>query len=126
MAPAKRKRRSKHRGTAAGTIETRGRTGRPPTADEKKRQARETARDKRLNTAPTWSRSIKNALLAAGFMFIFLVVVFRPKHGSPILPALVTSIFALLLYVPASYYLDGFLFRRRMAKQGKPLPGGKK
>jgi hypothetical protein len=30
MAQTKRKRRSKHRGTAAGTIESRGRTGRKP------------------------------------------------------------------------------------------------
>ena len=34
MAQTKRKRRTKHRGNAAGTIETRGRTGRPPTAEE--------------------------------------------------------------------------------------------
>ena len=40
MAQTKRKRRTKHRGTAAGTIEARGRTGRPPTADERKKQSR--------------------------------------------------------------------------------------
>ena len=38
MAQTKRKRRTKHRGTAAGTIQTRGRTGRPPTAEERKKQ----------------------------------------------------------------------------------------
>ena len=37
MAQTKRKRRSKHRGTAAGTIEARGRTGRKPTANEQKK-----------------------------------------------------------------------------------------
>ena len=36
MAQTKRKRRSKHRGTAAGTIEARGRTGRKPNAEEQK------------------------------------------------------------------------------------------
>ena len=40
MAQTKRKRRSKHRGTAAGTIEARGRTGRPPSAEERKKQPR--------------------------------------------------------------------------------------
>ena len=39
MAQTKRKRRTKHRGTAAGTIQARGRTGRPPTADESKSRA---------------------------------------------------------------------------------------
>src|SRR5436305_1335521 len=35
MAQTKRKRRSKHRGTAAGTVESRGRTGRKPDAKER-------------------------------------------------------------------------------------------
>ena len=48
MAQTKRKRRSKHRGTAAGTIEARGRTGRKPTGDEVKRREQETARDRRM------------------------------------------------------------------------------
>ena len=40
MAQTKRKRRTKHRGNAAGTIEARGRTGRPPTPEERKKQER--------------------------------------------------------------------------------------
>ena len=52
MAQTKRKRRTKHRGTAAGTIETRGRTGRRPTADEKKKEDRTQARERRLSTPP--------------------------------------------------------------------------
>ena len=59
MAQTKRKRRTKHRGNAAGTIETRGRTGRPASPDEKKKQARMTARDKRLNTPPTWKSALQ-------------------------------------------------------------------
>ena len=39
MAQTKRKRRTKHRGNAAGTIEARGRTGRKPTADEQRKSA---------------------------------------------------------------------------------------
>ena len=35
MAQTKRKRQTKHRGNAAGVVESRGRTGRKPTADEK-------------------------------------------------------------------------------------------
>ena len=37
MAQTKRKRRTKHRGNAAGSIEARGRTGRKPTAEEQKK-----------------------------------------------------------------------------------------
>jgi hypothetical protein len=31
----------------------------------------------------------------------------------------VFAVLALLIYVPAGYYLELFLFRRRMAKQGR-------
>jgi len=123
MAQTKRKRRTKHRGTAAGTIETRGRTGRPPSPEERKRQTREKARADRLNKPPTWSGSFKRALLAAGFMFIFLLITDHPKHGSAVPAALIFAVLAMLLYAPSGYYLEAFLYRRRMAKQGKaPKP----
>ena len=80
MAQTKRKRRSKHRGTAAGTIEARGRTGRPPTAEERKKQARMTAREKRLNTPPTWKSSLTRASFAAAIMFVFLIAT-TPNHN---------------------------------------------
>ena len=52
MAQTKRKRRTKHRGNAAGTIEARGRTGpqaRPPT--ERSASKAEQSRQKRLERA---------------------------------------------------------------------------
>ncbi len=109
----KRKRRTKHRGTAAGTISARGRTGRPPTPDERKKAARETAREARLNTPPTWNSAMKRALLAAGFMFVFLLLTSKGN----ILAALVFAVFAFALYVPSGYYLEMFLWRRRQRKK---------
>ena len=46
MAQTKRKRQTKHRGNAAGVVESRGRTGRKPTAAEKSGDARALAREK--------------------------------------------------------------------------------
>ena len=43
MAQTKRKRRTKHRGTSAGVVESRGRTTRPASPAERKKQAREQA-----------------------------------------------------------------------------------
>ena len=40
MAQTKRKRRTKHRGNAAGIVEHRGRTSRPPSPEERKKAAR--------------------------------------------------------------------------------------
>jgi hypothetical protein len=121
MAQTSRKRRSKHRGNAAGAIEARGRTGRAPSADEKKKQARESARETRLNTPPTWRGALKRGLLAAGFMLIFLIIIQKGSLSSKVLSGLIICVFAVLLYTPAGYYLELWMWRRRMAKQGKPV-----
>jgi hypothetical protein len=113
MAQTKRKRRTKHRGTAAGTIETRGRTGRPPSPDERKKQSREQARQARINRAPTWQGAVKRAGLAASFMFIFLLIFSKGKIAAAVLFA----ILSLLIYIPAGYYMDLWMWRRRMRKQ---------
>jgi Flp pilus assembly protein TadB len=119
MAQTKRKRRSKHRGTAAGTIEARGRTSRPPSAQERKKQARTQAREKRLNQPPTWKNSLIRAGFAAILLFAFLLLTTRGhnKVGTAILFTLI----ALAIYVPAGYYIELFLWRRR--QRGKA--GGK-
>jgi hypothetical protein len=113
MAQTKRKRRSKHRGTAAGTVSARGRTGRPLTAAEKKKQSRDQGRAQRLNTPPTWEGALKRAGLAAALMFIFLLLTDKGK----VLPAVVFGIFAFALYVPSGYYLERYLYNRRQRKQ---------
>jgi Flp pilus assembly protein TadB len=115
MAQTKRKRRSKHRGTAAGTIETRGRTGRPPSAEERKKQSRTSARERRLNTPPTWKSSLTRASFAAVIMFVFLFITAKGKNR--VEAAVVFAVFALLLYVPAGYYLELFMYRRRQRKK---------
>lgn len=116
MAQTKRKRRTKHRGTAAGTIQSRGRTGRPLSAEEKKKEARTQSREQRLNTPPTWQGSFKRALLAAALMFVFILVT-NTKSKNPVLAAVVFALFALALYVPAGYYLEMFLYRRRQRRR---------
>ncbi len=123
MAQAKRKRKSKHRGTAAGTIEARGRTSRPPSEAERKKRSKEVARASRLDKAPTWSGSAKRALLAGGFMFLFLFFVGGGKHASAtarLLDALVFAVIALALYIPLGYWMEVFLYRRRQAKKVVP------
>src|SRR5271165_5115683 len=112
MAQTKRKRRTKHRGTAAGTIQTKGRTGRPPSADDKKKGSRIEARERRLNSPPTWKASITRAAIASGLMFVFLALVGPKSHR--IISAAVFALFALLIYVPAGYWIEMFMYRRRM------------
>jgi Flp pilus assembly protein TadB len=115
MAQTKRKRRTKHRGNAAGTVEVRGRTGRPPSPEERKKQDRAKRAQARVTKPPSWRGSLNKALLASGFMFVFLLVLNKFR----ILPALVFALLAMLLYIPSGYYLDGFIYRRYLKKQGR-------
>jgi len=121
MAQTKRKRRTKHRGNAAGMIEVRGRTGRKPTADERKSQAKMTAqqrREERLSKPPTWAGATQRAALATIIFVIALLLVFR----EPVTRVIALSGFILLLYIPMGYFTDLFMYRRRQAKklQAKP------
>jgi Flp pilus assembly protein TadB len=115
MAQTRRKRQTKHRGNAAGVIEARGRTGRPLSAEEKKRSERDRRREERLNRKPTLKSSVQMALLAG--VFIFVVQVISRHSASGIVAAVVTSLFAILLYIGLGYYMQLWLWRRRMAKK---------
>jgi Flp pilus assembly protein TadB len=117
MAQTKRKRRTKHRGNAAGTVEVRGRTGRPPSPDERKKQTREKTRQARLNKPPTWRQSLNRALLAGAFIFLFMV--FTTKSHQ-IVAALVFAVLAIGIYVPSGFYLESYLYKRRMRRQAGP------
>ncbi len=115
MAQTRRKRRTKHRGNAAGTIETRGRTGRPPGPEERKKQSRMSAREKRLNTPPTWRGAFTRAALAAVIFFVFLLL--TVKSNNKVAYALEFAVIAMLLYTPGGYYMELWLYRRRQRKK---------
>jgi hypothetical protein len=115
MAQTKRRRRSKHRGTAAGTIESRGRTGRRPASSERPAKP-DRARDRRaarFDQPPTWRGAFTRALLAAAIFFGFVVFAFR----EPLAVAIPLAIFTLLIYVPMGYYTDLFIYRRRQRRR---------
>src|SRR4051812_9278388 len=118
MAQTKRKRRTKHRGNAAGMVEVRGRTGRKLSADERKKPADGRARrEDRLNQPPTWRGSLNRAAFAALFFGVLIVVLFKRS----IVEALPLVGFMLLLYIPLGFYTDQLIYRRRMKKQGRPV-----
>jgi Flp pilus assembly protein TadB len=117
MAQTRRRRQTKHRGNAAGKIETRGRTGRPLSSSEKGRGDRNQQRQERLNRKPTWKGSAQRAVLAGGFIFVFLLFVDKPKHGSAVTQALIFAVISMLFYMLIGFYFETFLWRRRMAKQ---------
>ena len=118
MAQTKRKRRSKHRGTAAGTIQSRGRTGRKPTAQERSASKQDQARQKRLerlDRPPTWKSAGQRALIAAAVFLVAVLVLFKQQP----LQAISLACFMVLVYLPMGYYTDLFLYRRRQRKKAE-------
>jgi hypothetical protein len=121
MAQTKRKRQTKHRGNAAGVVESRGRTGRKPTAAEKAGKPREDRADRipKRDRPPTWLGAFYRAMAAAVLMLLVsLFLLKKPNQAIALFPIV------LILYIPISYYTDMWLYNRRMrnkAKQG----GGK-
>jgi len=118
MAQTKKKRRSKHRGNAAGMIEARGRTGRKPTAEEIKRSEKEAAareRRDRLNRPPTWRSAANRAALAAIVFGVMLVLLFK----TPVAKAIPLTAFVFVFYVPLGYYTDHFVYNRKQKMAAK-------
>lgn len=118
MAQTKKKRRTKHRGNAAGMVEARGRTGRKPTAEERKLSEREAAREarrERMNRPPTWRSAAQRAALAAIVFGVLLVLLFdtEPLRAVPL------TGFVFLFYVPLGYYTDLFVYNRRQKAEAK-------
>ena len=116
--PTKRKRRSKHRGTAAGTIEARGRTGRRPTADEQKKLTRDEARQRRLDKPPSWNSAAVKAAVMAALLFVFTQLGLFGDE-TPIEQSLLLAAFAMVLYTPLAYATDKWVYNRAQRKKAE-------
>jgi hypothetical protein len=115
MAQTRKRRRTKHRGNAAGMVETRGRTGRRP-ADSEKGSVRQDAaarRRNRMEQPPTWRNAINRAGVAAVVFAALVVLLF----GRPIAEGVILGASMLVLYVPLTYYTDMWIHRRYLRKQ---------
>lgn len=114
MAQTKKRRRKKHRGTQGGGLDRRGPRGRPRTREEAKARARAKQSGKRQvdrrDLAPTWSGAFKRGLIGAGIFFLVFWLLFRRPVGA----ALVLAVVMLAMYVPMGYYIDRFMYRRRV------------
>jgi hypothetical protein len=128
MAQARRKRRTKHRGNAAGVIEARGRTGRKPTVAEKGGKAGAAARaraerTKRYDRPPTWKVAFWRGLFAALALLLASALLLHATAGQ----AIAYFVVGLVAYTPISYYTDLWLYRRRQrrtqaAAKGRAAP----
>ena len=120
MAQTKRKRRSKHRGNAAGSIEARGRTSRGAKLSpaEQKKADRASAREARMNKPPTWNSALFKAGLMAALLFVFTQIGLF-GGDTTISQSVFLALFALILYTPLAYMTDKFVYSRAQKRRAK-------
>lgn len=112
MAQSKPRRRRKHRGTQAGTIERAGRTGRPRTREEAKQVARQ-RRAERLDKPPTWRGAVNRAAIAAVVFGVLVVTLF----GQSVTNAVLLTVFVFVIYIPLGYATDSAIYRFRQRRK---------
>lgn len=109
MAQTKKKRRRKQRGTQGGRIDT-ARRSKPRSRAEAKAQARTKRKPAaRVDLPPTWRSSIVRGAVAAVVFFVLLLLIFKRPLGA----SLALAAFMLAFYIPAGYFIDMTLWRRR-------------
>jgi hypothetical protein len=121
MAQTKRKRRSKHRGNAAGTVESRGRTGRKPTSQEQRKSSSASEREERRFHEPSWKGAATRAGLASVMLFVLFQVGLAGEKQS-LASSLLLALAAFAIYVPLGYKVDRMFWERRMRKAGRAIP----
>ena len=110
MAHTKKKRQRKKRGTQAGNVDTR-KKARPKNRAEARGQAKSGSktRTSKSDSPPTWRSAAVRGVVASLVFLALLMVLF----GRSLSEALPIGLFMLVFYVPAGYYMDSVLWRRR-------------
>jgi hypothetical protein len=124
VAQTKRKRNRKRRGTQAGSIDTRKKS-RPRNRQEARAQAKSgggkssKARAAKADTPPNWKGATMRGAIASVVFVALLIILFKrsPAQALPI------GLFMLVFYIPAGYYMDLMLWRRR--ERARMRAGGK-
>jgi Flp pilus assembly protein TadB len=112
MAQTKRKRKTKHRGTQAGTIDRAGRTSRQQARTSVKKTAGE-RRAARYERPPTWSSSVTRAGMAAALFGVLVILIFH----RPVATGLIGAAFAFVFYIPVGYLTDRVMYNRHQRKR---------
>ena len=113
MAQTKKKRRRKHRGTQGGSINTTRRQPRPRSREEARARARSkrggSRPQQRVDRPPTWRGAAIRGIIAAVIFVAFLALIM----GRPLGDSLALGAFMLAFYIPAGYFIDRAMWRRR-------------
>jgi hypothetical protein len=109
MAQTKKKRRRKRRGTQGGRIDTKPRARPRSRAEAKARASSKRKPTERADLPPTWRNSALRGFAAAVIFAVLLILIFKRPAGV----ALALGGFMLAFYIPAGYFIDMTLWRKR-------------
>ena len=106
-------------------VESRGRTGRKPTAAEKSGDAREAAKAKeklldKRDRPPTWRGAFIKAMFATVVLLLFAIVFLKQSNQAVGLFPVVLAMYTLI-----SYFTDKWMYDRRQRKKSRAGGGGK-
>jgi len=111
MAQTKKKRQRKRRGTQGGRVDVNRRPPKPRSRAEAQARARSGTkrRGPKVDSPPTWRGAAIRGVVAAAIFTVLLLLVFKRSAGA----AFGLGAFMLVFYIPAGYYMDSYLWRRR-------------
>jgi Flp pilus assembly protein TadB len=110
VAQTNKKRRRKRRGTQGGRVDPNRRRSKPRSRNEAMAQARTKRKPgTKEDLPPTWRNSLIRGVFAAVIFAVLLIVLFKRPVGASV----IFGLFMLAFYVPAGYYIDMTLWRRR-------------
>src|SRR5919202_4620118 len=127
MAQTKRKRRTKHRGNAAGAVEVRGRTSRP--SPDAPKRANGTGGAAKGGRPPLKPATLKRAAIkAAGFAVLLFVLTQVGVFGGNQTPAsgALLAVMSFLLYTPLVFATDRWAYSRDQRRGQATGPTGKR
>ncbi len=108
MGETKKRRQTKHRGNAAGMVESRGRTGARTTGP-----ATTTADGRKIPQPASWQKAFLKALLP---VVILLPVLLLTNKKASTISVIGLVVFAYVMYVPLSYYSDRWVYNRYLKR----------
>jgi hypothetical protein len=125
MAQTKRKRRTKHRGNAAGSVEAKGRTSRPSPNAPARAGAKGAAKGGRPPIKPATLK--RAAMKAAGFAVLLFALTQIGVFGKnqSIGSSVILAVMSFVLYTPLVFATDRWAYTRDQRRRGATAPAGK-
>lgn len=92
-------------------------------APAKKNQAQRNQRSNRATRTPlppSWRRAAKRALILGAVIFVLFAIVGSKGGKQNYLSALLLAVLYTALFIPFTYYVDRFAYRRWQRRMGEP------